>query len=235
MDRNTHPSEFVTENDSYIIGSGVDFLRTFLANHRLDSAPPEGTSRFQHASMQTVTLTGNLMKSDLSDRDQEKRSGFGIGYDILISNLGRFQYLSPLVYAALSAQVDAAGNISNMSRPWGVCLTRSLGEHTLIQIGRNLEGAMDIHLITPVLPRETQASEDRLKRALLNGPYVFSGLYCVVFVQLIEGTLPWPRFVAVFAEGSPAWTRSSKRGVEIDIGPIRHAAAVMAQRRNGRW
>jgi DNA-binding transcriptional MerR regulator len=53
--------------------------------------------------------------------------------------------------------------------------------------------------------------------------------------QRRSGERPWPPLIAAAPHGSPIWRGSDKRGIQIDWGPIRNAAAVMAQRSNGRW
>jgi hypothetical protein len=230
-----YPQEFVTDAP-LMIGSGSEVLWKLLNDRPLDKPPPDGQSAVEYASFQTLTLTGNLMKSDLSDRILQQQYGFGVGYDILIADTGRFRYLSPIVYSALQVEVDAQGRIGATSRPWGIALLRSVGEFTVCQVGRNVEGMMDIDLVSPVLLSTSPASEARLKRALLRGPFVFDGLYCVLFTQLYEDGRLWPPLVGVVPRAAPIWLGSNERGITIAAGgPIQAAATVMAQRRHGRW
>lgn len=230
-----YPDELPT-GDKFLIGSGSDTLWRFLEHHSLDSPPPQGTSALKHASCQALTIVGNLMKTDLSNRILQEQLGFGIAYDALVGDSRRFSYLSPVVYAALRAEVDSSGHLGQLSRPWGIALLRNVGEHTICQIGRNIEGVMDIDLIDPPLCLTSEPSRQRLKRALLTGPFVFEGEYCVVFTQLMEGDRPWPPLVGVFDRASEVWKASNRRGVDLALrGPLERAAKVMSERRHGRW
>lgn len=229
------PNEFVL-GEQFAIGSGLEVLMPRLTDRRLHAPPPPEVSTAEHVRSQALTLTGNLMKSDLSDRIQQSRFGFGVGYDVLVGESGRFRYISPVIYAAMSAQVDGEGHIRDVSRPLGVALLRTVGEHTFCQAGLNIDQVMDIDLISPVFSTTSKASKARLQRALLRGPYVFEGKYCVLFTQLIEGSKPWPPLVGVIPRSCPIWLRSDKRGVHIaGLGFIQAAAIEMARQRRGRW
>jgi hypothetical protein len=175
------------------------------------------------------------MKSDLSDRVRQKQFGFGVAYEVLIYEGNRFRYLTPVVYAAMGAQVDSAGHIIQMLRPWGIALMRNIGEHTICQIGRNLEGVMDIDLVEPPWSSEGVSARARLQRTLLTGPFVFEGQYCVLFTQFVEGTRLWPPAVGIIPHGSAEWVKSDKRGVQISTGALQGATIEIARLRRGRW
>lgn len=233
----SYPQELVT-GKRFLIGSGTGVLWPFLESQSLDGPHPTHSSAVEHASFQALTVVGNLMKSDLSDRATQRQSGFGVAYDLLIAAGGRFRYVSPVVYAAMATEVDHTGRIGKISRPWGVGLVRNVGEHTVCQIGRNTEGNMDIDLISPPFSRLTETSRQRLERVVVgrNGPFVFEGDYCVLFTQFVEGSTPWPPFVGVIRRDAPVWLRSHERGVDLAIsGYLEAAAKVMAERRQGRW
>lgn len=231
-----NPEEVAT-GSSFCIGSGASWFSRFMRARDVSGPPASSTvTTREHVSFQALTITGNLMKSELSTREL-RPFGFGFGYEILVADRGVFRYVSPVVYAMTRVNVDAAGVVQSPFSSSGIALVRNVGEFTIRQSTLFSERALDIDLISPPIARHSTASRSRIERAAI-GPdrlHMFDGSHCVLFTQLYEDEKPWPPLVGVIPRSSPVWLGSDHRGVRLSMDNVIQAAAEIGKRRMGRW
>ncbi len=230
------PQDLFT-GSTFTIGSGTPWLSTFMQGRNISGPPPKISTTFEQVNFQALVIAGNLMKSELSTR--ESRSlGFGFGYEVLVAHGDRFNYITPVVYAATRANVDAAGVVRSPFTATGTALIRNVGEFTICQSALFSDDVLDVDLVSPPIPCHSEHSNRRIERAAIDReePHVFDGRYCVHFTQLYEdGEKPWPPLVGVVPRTSSIWRDSSHRGVTLAMDPVIKAAAEMGKRRKGRW
>lgn len=213
------------------IGSLPQWLLLAIGGYELGGSPPP-VDDFSRGACGALHLIGRLMSSELSLRDIREEFCAGAGYEALVADEAGFRYLSPVVYVALGAMVDANGELEQMSAPWGVALVRSIGEITFRQILSDYSGERLLDMVQPLFHVQPDRVHKRLGRWVLRQrtSLVFKGDYCVVFIQFWCHGAPWPPFVATLERGHGAWIGSSPQGVTLNWSFIRNAAKTIAAR-----